>query len=448
MPNDMPNDLAGPACPSPSRKTRGLRVSLASLVLAACASFSACGGSGGGAPVGVEQSSQPRVTNPTVSSDDATTLANGNQAFAVDLYQQLRGQAGGDDNLIFSPVSISLALAMLYNGAATDTATQMATTLHFTLPTDRLNAAFDALDLALTAPPASGSGSFQLSLANAAWTQTGFPILPAYLDALAENYGAGIHTVDFESAPDAARTAVNAWVASQTQNQIPSLFPQGSIDNLTRLVLANAVYFHGDWVTPFDSNSQNATFHAQAGDVSVPMMTSKNPNAELWSGTGWQAASLSYVGATASMILVVPDAGTFAAFEQSVTADSLGTILFNKQQTYGALSMPRFKFSLATSLNDTLAALGMPDAFDVANADFSGIDGMKDLHVQTVVHQADIAVDEKGTTAAAATGIGVGDAAAVLNSLTIDRPFLFFIVHQSTGALLFAGRVVDPSTTN
>jgi serpin B len=418
--------------------------------LALCAVFAAlpaCSGSGGSAPIGVEQSNQPRITNPTVSTSDANQLSSDDRGFAVDLYQQLRGQAGSDDNLVFSPVSISLALAMLYNGAQTETATQMAATLHFTLPTDRLNAAFDALDLALTAPP-SDAGSFQLSLANAAWTQTGFPILPAYLDVLAESYGAGLDTVDFETAPDAARDAINAWVANQTQNQIPTLFPAGSIDNLTRLVLANAVYFHGDWVTPFDANSQNATFHAQAGDVSVPMMMNKDASAALWSGTGWQAAALAYQGATASMILVVPDAGTFDSFEQSLTADSLGTILMNSQQAFGALSMPSFRFSLSTSLNDTLAALGMPDAFSEADADFSGIDGMKDLHVQTVVHQADIAVDEKGTTAAAATGIVVGTASVVLTSLTIDRPFLFFIVHQSTGALLFAGRVVDPSKIN
>ena len=409
----------------------------------------ACGGSGGSAPVGIEQSSQPRITSPTVSTDDATELAGDNRGFAVDLYQQLRGQAGSDDNLVFSPISISLAMAMLYNGAATETATQMATTLHFTLPTDRLNAAFDALDLALTTAPSSGAGSFQLSLADSAWTQTGFPILAPYLDVLAEDYGAGLNTVDFETAPDAARTAINAWVAGKTQNQIPTLFPEGSIDNLTRLVLANAVYFHGDWVTPFDPKSQNGTFHAAAGDVSVPMMTvTGDTNAALWSGTGWQAASLAYKGATTSMILVVPDAGTFDAFEQSLTADGLGAILANSQQTAGALSMPRFEFSQATALNDTLKTLGMPDAFDESTADFSGIDGMKDLLVQTVIHQADIAVDEKGTTAAAATGIGVGTSAAVLNSLTIDRPFLFFIVHQPTGALLFAGRVVDPSATN
>ncbi|HEY5091149.1 MAG TPA: serpin family protein, partial [Polyangia bacterium] len=228
---------------------------------------------------------------------------------------------------------------------------------------------------------------------------------------------------------------------------IPTLFPSGSIDELTRLVLANAVYFHADWVTPFKPGSPNATFHAPTGDVSVPMMSAEE-NAMLWSGTGWSAASLTYSGADTSMVLIVPDAGTFDSFEAAMTAGGLAAMIAPAQQVTGALAMPRFKFSLAEKLNDTLAGLGMPDAFDDATADFSGIDGATDLKVQTVVHQADIAVDEKGTTAAAATGVVVGIKSVALNNLTVDRPFLFFIVHQPTGALLFAGRVVDPSASD
>jgi serpin B len=424
----------------------GMTLSRLTPAVLAAALLPACGGSGGSSPVGVEQSTQTRITSPAVPAGDATQLTSDNQAFAVDVYQRLRAQAGSDGNLIFSPASISIALAMLYNGASTTTATEIAAALHFTLPVDRLNAAFDALDLALTTPPPGGdAGAFQLSLANATWLQKAFPILPSYLDVLAESYGAGIHTVDFETAPDDARTAINAWVAGQTQGQIPTLFPAGSIDLSTRLVLANAVYFHGDWVTPFKPDSPKGTFHAPAGDVSVPMMTGES-NAMLWSGSGWNAAALTYQGATTSMILVVPDAGTFDSFEGALTADTLAGIVSNGSQAGGGVSMPRFKLSLATSLNDTLAALGMPDAFDPATADFSGIDGARDLSVQTVVHQADIAVDEKGTTAAAATGVGVGTSSVELNTLTVDRPFLFFIVHQPTGALLFAGRVVDPSS--
>jgi serpin B len=416
--------------------------------LLATALLPGCGGSGTSAPVGVEQSTQVRIVNPTVPTEDAAELAKDNQAFAVDLYQSLRVQGSADANLVFSPVSISIALAMLWNGAGNETATQIATALHFTLPVDRLNAAFDALDLALTAPIGSAPGTFQLSLANSTWVQKDFHIVPAYLDVLAESYGAGVNTVDFRDAPEDARNAINSWVAGQTQNQIPTLFPAGSIDYLTRLVLADAVYFHGDWVTPFKPGSPNGTFHAPAGDVSVPMMSGED-NAMLWSGAGWNAASLTYGGADTSMILVVPDAGTFDSFEAALTAGGLAAMIAPAQQATGALAMPRFKFSLAEKLNETLAGLGMPDAFDDATADFSGIDGMTDLKVQTVVHQADIAVDEKGTTAAAATGVGVGMKLSTGGAgLTVDRPFLFFIVHQPTGALLFAGRVVDPSASN
>jgi serpin B len=424
-----------------------MRLSWLSPALLATALLPGCGGSGTSAPVGVEQSTQVRIANPSVPAGDATELAADNQAFAVDLYQNLRAQAGTGDNLVFSPVSVSVALAMVYNGAATETAAQIQTTLHFTLPLDRLNAAFDALDLAVTTPPSGGdAGTFQLSLANSTWVQKGFTILPSYLDTLAEDYGAGVNTLDFVSAPEDARSIINGWVANETQDEIPMLFPAGTIDSSTRLVLANAVYFHGDWATSFKPNSPTGTFHAPAGDVSVPMMSGEE-NASLWRGSGWSAASLPYDGDTTSMILVVPDAGTFDSFEAALTADGLSTILGNGVPAYGGVTMPRFKFSLATSLNVTLAALGMPDAFD-ATADFSGIDGARDLYVQAVVHQADIAVDEKGTTAAAATGVGFGTLSVESNALIVDRPFLFFIVHQPTGALLFAGRVVDPSASN
>ena len=391
----------------------------------------------------IAQSSQPRDTTPIVPAADASQLADDNRAFAVSLYQTLRASAGSDDNLVFSPTSISIALAMLYNGAANDTASAIATALHFTLPIDRLNVAFDAVDLALTAPPAGAdAGTFQLSLADSIWAQQDLAIQPPFLDVLATDYGAGVNLVDFEKAPETARLAINGWVSNQTQGVIPMLLPMGSIDDSTRLVLANAVYFHGDWVTPFAANSPNGTFHAPAGDVTVPMMSVGSGNGMVWSGSGWQAAALPYQGNTTAMYLLVPDAGTFPSFEQGLTADALATMLVPAQQTSGAVSMPRFKFSLATSLAEALSTLGMSVAFTPA-ADLSGIDGAHDLQVADVIHQADIAVDEKGTTAAAATAVGVGTLSVEL-PLVVDRPFLFFIVHRPTNTLLFAGRVVDP----
>jgi len=404
----------------------------------------ACGDSSPSTPAPTElRSDKVRVTAPTVTADDAAAFASDNLAFGIDLHLALR--ANQPDNFIFSQTSISTALAMLYAGAGTTTAAEMATALHFGLPADRLHPAFNALDLALTTPPSgSSAAAFRLAVANSIWLQDGFPVLPAYLDTLATNYGAGMFVEDFVTDAEGARHKINGWVSDRTEAQIPELFPKGAINNLTRLVLTNAVFFHGDWKTPFKHDATaNAPFHALSGDVSVATMHGEH-NAALWSGAGWSAAALDYVGDTTSMILVVPDTGTFNAFEAALTADGVGAILAGAQPSGGAdLIMPKFKFETGVGLNETLSALGMPEAFTDA-ADFSGIDGARDLAVQSVIHKAIIAVDEKGTTAAAATGISVGTTSAP-PTLVVDRPFLFFIRHNPTGAILFQGRVVDPS---
>ena len=426
-----------------------MRRTLKVLVLLIGVSLSGCGGSDDSPPLEKQRppeyellSNKARVTAPVVSSDDAATFANDNLDFSLDLYLALRPRNSG--NFVFSQTSISTALAMLYAGASSSTAAQMSDTLHFTLPAARLHAAFNTLDLALTTPPPGASpAAFRVQVANSIWLQDGFTVLPAYLDTLAENYGSGLFVEDFSTTPEPARDAINQWVADRTEGQIPSLFPQGSIDTLTRLVLANAVFFHGDWKVPFMKDSPSRVFHALTGDVSVPTMHGSS-NAWIWNGTGWNAAAIDYVGDAAAMIIVVPDAGTFAAFEAGLTAESLSAILAGARPSGGAdLYMPRFKFSTDVGLNDILSALGMPDAFG-DGADFSGINGARDLRVQAIVHKAIIAVDEKGTTASAATGVSVGIVSAP-PSLVVDRPFLFFVRHKSTGAILFQGRVVDPS---
>jgi serpin B len=407
-----------------------------------------CGGGGAAGdhgPTGQDvRSNAARDTAPLVSADDAATLAADNGRFAVDLYQQLRATNSG--NLVFSPASVSLALAMAYAGAATTTASQMAATLRFTLPPERLHPAFDALDLALTAAPAGNDPSaFRLAIANDTWGQQGFAFLPGYLDVLARDYGAGLRAVDFAGATEAARQAINNRVAQETEQQIPELLAAGALDPSTRLVLTDAVFFHGDWTTAFNAPSPDGAFHAPTGDVSVPMMSGPE-GIELWSGTGFSAAALPYVGGTTSMIVVVPDAGTFAAFEAAFTADAAAAVLAPPASghTRGGIVLPRFKFRTGVNLAGTLAAMGMTDAFSPGAADFSGIDGGRDLFISDVIHQATIAVDEQGTTAAAATAIVIRTN-GVISSLLVDRPFLFFIRHDPTGAILFAGRVVDPS---
>jgi len=413
-------------------------------LLVLLAALAACSGAPTTAPATETLSDKVRATAPTLQPGDSATLATDNRHFSWDLYQAVRTTPG---NLVFSPASISLALAMTYGGARGTTATQMATTLHFSLTPERLHPAFDALDLALETPVAGAdAGTFRLSLANALWGQQGFPFLPDFLDLLGVNYGAGMHVVDFAGATEPARLTINQWVSDQTQAKIPDLLAPGVLDSSTVFVLTNAVYFHADWLTPFEPNSPNGAFQTPTGAVQVPMMSLGQTTVNGWKDTGYHAVALPYKGQTTSMVLIVPDAGTFDAFESGLTFAALEAILEPASTTIFELSMPRFKMGSKLALKDVLGKMGMPDAFDKKAADFSGIDGRTDIVLTAVVHQAMIAVDEKGTEAAAATGV-VGGATGFIQaeSLVVDRPFLFAIRDDATGTILFLGRVVDPS---
>jgi serpin B len=337
---------------------------------------------------------------------------------------------------------------MTDGGAAGDTAAQLATTLHFSLPPARLHQTFDALDLALEAPPPAGAagGAFRLSLVNALWGQRGFAFLPAYLDLLATNYGAGVHVVDFASATEAARETINQWVSQETSGAIPELFTPGILDPTTVFVLTNAVYFHASWHDAFQAASASA-FQAPTGAVQVPMMaTASQTTLQGAMGAGYTTVTIPYEGGTTSMVLIVPDANTFDAFTSALTFDALDTIVTGTPATPFFLTMPSFSFRTTLALADVLAKMGMPNAFAPGLADFSGIDGGHDIFIKAVVHDAWIAVDEKGTIAAAATGV-VGDrkAATVGTPLIVDRPFLFAIRDDATGTILFLGRVLDPT---
>ncbi|HEX3694459.1 MAG TPA: serpin family protein [Polyangia bacterium] len=413
--------------------------------------FGCDGAPGGPLPIKTARSSEARILRPTVVAGDATMLAAENATFAVQLYGALSAQPG---NVVLSPTSLSLAMATVYAGARDLTADQIATTLHFTLPAARLHPAFDALDLALNsrAQPASDGSlplgtdgqPFALWIKNALWADQRQTLEPAFLDVLAENYGAGVQQVDFVGAPEPARLTINQWVAAETNGKIADLLPAGLIDPQTRLVLTDAVYLNAAWQTPFTEPTMNYPFHrADGSDVSVPMMRGKT-GFSMAIGAGYHAAELTYSGKALSMVVIVPDAGTFAAFEAAFTAEQLAAILAALAPSGQGLLLPKFQFTLAFSLRDTLSALGMPAAFSPTDANFSAIDDARDLFVRDVVHKTFIAVTEKGTEAAAATGAVQATMSAV-TLLAVDRPFLFLIRDHQTGALLFLGRVVDPS---
>ncbi len=397
----------------------------------------------------VAQSDKPRVQSPSVASSDLAELVAGNSAFAFDLYQAIRKQSG---NLFYSPYSISAALAMTYAGARGTTEHQMADVLHFALPQDRLHPAFNALDQALASRGAGAKSKdgkpFRLRIANSLWGQAGYKFLPAFLDTLAENYGAGLRLVDFQKVPEAARKTINDWVSDQTEGKIRDLIPQGAIDRLTRLVLANAIYFNAAWMYPFEKEAtQDGPFYLLDGSqVTVPMMR-QSKHFRYFAGDGVQAVELPYDGGEVSMVLIVPDRGQFPAFEETLTAETVADILANMESANIDLTMPKFQYDATLSLADTLKAMGMPDAFST-NADFSGMDGTRNLAITDVFHKAFVAVDEAGTEAAAATAVVIGlTAMPVLPiDLTVDRPFVFLIRDMQTGAILFVGRVLNPKS--
>ena len=328
----------------------------------------------------------------------------------------------------------------------------MAAALHFNLSQSSLHQAFNALDQELNTQPSSGQSgndqAFKLSVVNAIWGQQGYTFLPKFLDILSQNYGAGMRLVDFQNATEQARQAINNWVSEQTQQKIQDLLPQGSVLASTRLVLTNAVYFKADWTVPFDpNNTKDKPFTLADGtQVKVPTMkeTSFLGYAE---SDGVQLVELPYAGSDLSMFIFLPSSGSLNDFISSLTPEKIAALMSSVSTSQDVtLSLPKFKFDSSFNLNDVLSKLGMPDAFTPGKADFSGMDGSKDLMIQGVLHKAFIAVDEKGTEAAAATGVIVGLTSIPANNvtMTVDHPFLFTIVDQNSGTILFAGQVSDP----
>lgn len=392
-----------------------------------------------------------------MAQDDSTPeLVDGNTAFALDLYAVL--SQGADGNLFVSPYSISQALAMTYAGAEGDTATQMADVLHFTLGQDGLPVAFQTLNGDLVtrgtagADPDRGYPPRSLQIANGLWGEQTFPFSATFSDELAEYYGAGLQPADFQNNPEGVRDEINGWVEQHTEDKIQDIVPEGAITSDSRLVLANAIYFYGGWLDTFDAdNTADADFNLLDGTtVSVPFMNQQ----EFFgygAGDGYQLIELPYAGSGFAFSVILPDEGKFGEVEENLNSGSLATAMAELGSRELILAMPKFEFEFSASLADALQALGMTDAFDANLADFSGMldaTAPASLSIGDVLHKAFIAVDEQGTEAAAATTVLMAGSAAPEDEpleVTIDRPFIFLIRDAQTGAILFMGRVMDPS---
>lgn len=422
-----------------------LALLLAVLLLAACGGDDAGGGAAGG------DEARADVERAVFDADAAEGGGFAVAEFAADLYGTLRETLG---NLVFSPYSVAVALGMARAGAAGQTADEISVVLHSATTPD-FDAALNSIDQVLAGYPGEYGTDFdgepitlELETANGIWSQDGFSLLDTYLETLARDYGAGLRLVDFASATEEARQTINAWVSDRTRERIPMLIPVGILKPSTRVVLTNAVYLKAPWAVPFGDRGDMPFALLDGSEVITPFMGIGAPY-RYARADGYEAVELPYVGPDdgggLSMVLIVPDAGRFGEVETALGADllvGLPTLLAERELL---LLMPKFEFRVPSDLTRVLQDLGMPTAFS-AEADFSGITGDRALFISAVIHEAFIAVDELGTEAAAATAVAFDESApADPVRLTVDRPFLFFIRDIETGAVLFLGRVMDPT---
>jgi serpin B len=342
---------------------------------------------------------------------------------------------------------------MAYAGARGNTASEMAATLHFTLPPDRLHPDMGALLNNLNA----AHPGYQLRVADALWAQKDYAFLDDFLKLTTSAYGAGFHPVDFKAAPDAVRLTINQWVEKQTESKIKDLLPPRSVNSATRLVLTNAIYFKGDWQTQFDkASTKDEDFHLSiartiaAQTVKAPLMHIQD-KFRYFNGGTFQALDIPYKSAELSMIVLLPnDAGGLPALEQSMTAPNVRQWLDQLRAGQKIiLTLPKFKMTRQFELSGTLGVLGMAQAFLEGGADFSGMTGNRDLWISAAIHKAYIDVNEEGTEAAAATGIVMRSMAMTREEPPIvfraDHPFVFLIRDNLSGSILFMGRVADPT---
>jgi serpin B len=387
--------------------------------------------------------------NRASDSNDIKAVVSGNIDFAISLYGKLKGDpntAPPRANLFFSPYSISTALAMTYGGARGETQKQMADVLHFTLPRQNLYCSLGALQKQLIKK--DRSRGYQLLIANALWCQKGEPFLHEFLNLTEHYFGAGLNQVDFVNETEQSRQKINFWVEEQTNDKIKNLIPPRGINEYTAMVLTNAIYFKGQWKTKFSWwKTRKADFAVSAEyKVTVPLMHLKE-DFKYYEDEKLQALELPYKGNEISMLVLLPsDTEGVGELENTLTTESLNVVLSKMWMTKVDVYFPRFRIVWGTfSLNKALTELGMPDVFHPEKADFSGINGVGGLFISDVFHKAFIEVNEKGTEAAAATGVVVLKASFVEPVFRADHPFIFIIKDNSSGSILFMGRLSNPS---
>ena len=375
-----------------------------------------------------------------------STLVSGNNEFAFDLFGEVCSMQE-DGNVFLSPFSISMALGMTWNGASGETAQEMASLLHFTLPVRYVNEAFQRVSSRVTSGSLNGMESgepFTMTVVNGIWVQNGFELLNSFTSAVTEYFSAGVENLDFQGDARGSRETINDWVAEHTMQNILDLIPEGMLGADTRLVLTNAVYFKAGWQHPFNELATgDGRFMLECGsEVIVPMMT-QTEYFDYASSGDWQAVSMAYAGGDASMLIILPV--NMDEFLEGFHSDMLATVHDRMSRVNVHLTMPKFEFTRSMSLSDILISMGMESAF-TGDANFRAITGGLDLYISEVVHKAYVKVDEEGTEAAAATAVGMALTAMpdTPMEMNVNRPFVFIIEDTATGSIIFMGKIANP----
>ena len=384
-------------------------------------------------------------------------IVDGNNKFALELFAKLQSTKG---NLFFSPYSISTALAMAHAGARNETESQMAGVLHFPISADRrTDSSSKSLPDRQQFASSFGNiikdlnsrgrkGGYTLTVANALWGQKDYGFLQEFLELIETSYDGRLNEVDFIRAAETARKTINAWVEKKTNDKIKNLISEGVLDSMTRLVLTNAIYFKGNWARQFKENrTKNSPFTLADGQkIDVATMNQKAKFGYMETET-FQGLELPYVDEELSMVILLPKKfDALDEFEKTITPEILTQWLAKIHKREVVVFVPKFKMTSQFGLASVLNSMGMKNAFS-SKADFSGINGKRDLFISAVIHKAYIEVNEEGTEAAAATGVvmrltSIGP--APIPVFRADHPFLFLIRDNLSGSILFIGRVANP----
>jgi len=384
---------------------------------------------------------------------DTRTVIEANNRFACDLYRTLSDEERNEgQNIFFSPHSISTALALTYEGAGGETADEIRSVFYFPENKSSLREGYRSLIAGIN----RNDSNFTLRTANALWAEKTHAFLPGYISVAEDYYGAEVENMDFVSAPEESRQTINRWVEDRTEEKIKDLIPAGAIDSLTRLVITNAVYFKGAWVLQFDEEltSEWAFTTARGETVTVDMMqrTDEDARYNYTETDSLQILRMPYEheGTTSlSMLILLPKTNDIGMAEEALGTQELSDAIAGMRDERVRVYFPKFTLECEYLLTDTLPAMGMPTAFG-PGADFSGLDGTHELFITDVIHKAFVEVNEEGTEAAAATAVVFGKSAAMEEEpvpvFRADHPFVFLIIDDENGNVLFMGRLAEPGT--